>query len=187
MKQQDKKDFAVLMTSTGEMYSKEISTDLIKLYYEILINYSINDVKKGFSKHILNPKHGSFFPKPADITRNIKTFEIAVEAKAEMAWAEILNKISTVGSYNQLEMEDKQALATVKALGGWKRLCFNTTEQLVWAKKEFISIYENYESIPIESLPHSLPGRIELEQHKTTDSKFIKQLAHKASMAKYKE
>ncbi len=117
MNQQDKKDFAVLMTSTGEMYNKEISTDLMKLYYDILINHSIIDVKEGFSKHILDPKHGSFFPKPADIVRQMQPVEITAEAKAEMAWAEILSKISTVGSYNLLEMKDKQAL------GGWKQIC----------------------------------------------------------------
>ena len=37
---------------------------------------------------------------------------------------------------------------------------------MTWKKKEFLSVYETYENTPLECLPSSLPGRIELVEHK---------------------
>ena len=176
MDNQDKKEFATLITSMSELYGKEASTDLMKLYFEILIDYSIEDVKQGFNKHVLDPKQGTFFPRPADVVRHISSNQPSLEAKGEMAWAIINKKISSLGSYVNLELGDRQALAAVKALGGWKYVCSKTTEQLVWVKKEFISIYENYENTAMELLPQSLPGRLDLEAHKSIDSQILKRL-----------
>ena len=182
MNDSDKVEFATLMTSTGEMYNKEISTDLMKLYFNILSKYSIDEAKSGFSDHILDSKHGTFFPKPADIARHIDSNQPSTEDKAEIAWGVIVGEISRIGSYDNLEMEDKQALATVRALGGWKNLCSKTNEQLVWLKKEFVSTYVTYENTPLEQLPQHLPGRIELEQHKSNKGEFFKQLEEKKQM-----
>jgi len=167
------KEFSGLMVGNGEIYNKVISKNLMSIYFNALRIYSIEDIKTAFSKHAIDPKSGQFFPKPADIVRHTNYNQLTVEAKAEMAWSEILHKVSTVGSYDNLEMDDKQALATVRALGGWKNLCRKTTEHLVWMKKEFISIYQNYENTPIEMLPNELPGRMELEQHKSKSSTGI--------------
>jgi len=178
----NKKEFAILMTSTGEMYNKKISTDLMKLYFNVLNKFSIEEVKSGFSDHILDPKQGTFFPKPADIARHIDSNQPSVENKAELAWGVVIGEISRVGSYGNLEMDDKQALAAVRALGGWKNLCSKTNEQLVWMKKEFVSTYSTYENTPVEMLPSNLPGRIELENHKTQDSKLLAQFHEKKKM-----
>ena len=35
-----------------------------------------------------------------------------------------------------------------------------------WAKKEFISMYSTYDKTPLEMLPSSLPGLVELHNHK---------------------
>ncbi len=107
-----------------------------------------------------------FLPPVGQFIEWCKPVEIDVEAKAEIAWSEIVGKIASIGSYDNLKMNDGQALAAVKAMGGWKNLCSKTHEQLVWEKKEFTSIYSNYESTPLEMLPDSLPGRIELQKHK---------------------
>ncbi len=182
MDNNNKVEFATLMTSTGEMYNKKISTDLMKLYFNILSKYSIDEVKHGFSNHMLDSKHGTFFPKPADIARHIDSGQPSVENMAELAWGVVIGEISRVGSYGNLEMEDKQALAAVRALGGWKNLCSKTNEQLIWMKKEFTSVYSTYENTPLDMLPSNLPGRIELENHKTKDSKLLAQFHEKKKM-----
>lgn len=181
MNNSDREKFKLNINGLGELYGKEISKPLLTIYYNVLKEFTLDQVIDAINVHVTDIKNGQFFPKPADIIRHLNAGKPSVEAKAEMAWAEINQKISSIGSYGNLTMNDNQALATVKALGGWKNICSKTIEQLVWLKKEFISIYENYEATSIESLPNELPGRIELETHKKSTSGFFKQLEQKKS------
>jgi hypothetical protein len=118
----------------------------------------------------MNTDNGQFFPKTADFMRQIngttKQNDQQLEDKADMAWLTITGEIKRVGSYGSLKMEDKQALAAVKSLGGWKFICSKTEAELVWLHKEFIATYKNFENTPVEALPNNLPGRILLENAK---------------------
>ena len=85
--------------------------------------------------------------------------------KAELAWASIEGQVSSVGSYSSPKIEDRQAMAALKSMGGWIQLCSSTIEQLTWKKKEFMGIYKTFEQTPVELLPDNMPGRVELEKH----------------------
>lgn len=181
MNKLDQNRFKKILLAVGATYDKKLDEDLVRIWWNLFKPYSIDVFDKAISKHFLDPGQGMFMPKPANIIKQINSSELSVETKADMAWSEILEKISSIGSYGNLELEDKQALATVKALGGWKNLCSKTTAHLVWERKEFISIYQNYETTSIEMLPEHLPGRLELETHKKSTSVFFKQLEQKKS------
>lgn len=176
MDNSDKKEFATLIYAMGEYYDKNVSTQLLSMYFDDLIQFSINKVKYGSKLHRVDSKHGTFFPKPADIIRHLNVKEISTEQKAELSWGQIEGKIRTVGSYGKLNIDDKQALASLKAFTTWKELCAMDVNKLTWAKKEFISMYSTYENTPIEMLPSSLPGRLELVKHKENSSRSIKSL-----------
>ena len=162
----DKKDFAVLFYGLGEYYDKPVTKNLLLIYFDDLKRYSLDEVKEGASKHRLDPKHGTYWPKSADIIRHLQANEISIEQKAELAWAQVIREIRCTGSYGTLKLDDKQAVAAVKSLGSWSQLCSSTESDMTWKKKEFISMYETYERTPIEFLPSSLPGRIGLVEHK---------------------
>ena len=166
MDDSDKKEFAVLFYGTGELYDKPVTKNLLQLYFNALQSFSIDEIKSGVSKHALDPKHGSFFPKPADIVRHLQTGDISVEDKATLAWGQVIREIRRVGSWGTLKLDDKQAMAAVKSLGSWQQLCNSTETEMTWKKKEFISVYETYDKTPVEFLPSSLPGRIGLVKHK---------------------
>lgn len=166
MDDSDKKDFAVLFYGLGEYYDKPVTKNLLLIYFDDLKQYSLDEIKYGTSKHRLDPKHGTFWPKSADIIRHLQTSEISAEDKATLAWSQVIREIRRTGSYGSLELDDKQALAAVKSLGSWQQLCNSTETEMTWKKKEFMSIYNTYEKTPIEFLPSSLPGRIELVEHK---------------------
>ena len=172
----DKAEFKILMVGVGELYNKEITKPLMRIYFSSLTNYSLVDVERGISAHTMDAKHGSFFPKPADIVRHLQTGEISAENKAELAWAQVMREIRVTGSYGSLKLDDKQALASVKALGSWKQLCASTVDEMTWKKKEFMSMYETYEKTPLEMLPSSLPGRIALVEHKREQSESMKNI-----------
>jgi len=166
MDNSDKKEFAVLFYGTGELYDKPVTKNLLQLYFDALKGYSIDDVKSGVSKHALDPKHGTFFPKPADIVRHLQSGQLSTEEKAELAWAEIQQCLRRNGAYGGLSIEDKQGIAALKSFTTWKEFCAMDASKLTWAKKEFISMYSTYENTPLEMLPSSLPGLVELHNHK---------------------
>lgn len=158
MNSEDKKAFQVLMVGAGETYGRQITRPLLDIYFEALKQYSIEEVSVSFSKHLVCPKHGTFFPKPADLVRNIKADEIPPEMMAEMAWMQIEDQMRRKGAYGSLKLDDKQALAAVKSLGSWQDLCHTNTDKLQWVKKQFVENYMTFENTPVEMLPSHLPG-----------------------------
>lgn len=176
MNNNDKQSFLVLMTGAGEIYNKEITKSLLAFYFDSLKAHSIESIKNAFSKHSTDPKHGSFFPKPADIVRHLAINPegvLSVENRAELAWHQVMEKIQRIGSYGSLKLDDKQAIAAIKAVGGWNKVSMATYDQLVWIKKEFLQAYDTYENTPLERLPSSLPGLVELQQHKCQEKKAL--------------
>ena len=173
MDDSDKKEFAVLFYGTGELYDKTVTKNLLQLYFNALKAYSIKAIQEGVSKHALDPKHGTFFPKPADIVRHLQKGQLTTEQKAELAWAQIEREIRVTGSWGKLEVDDKQGLAALKSFISWKDLCSMPVDKMTWAKKEFISMYSTYENTPVDMLPSSLPGRVELVEHKKEASESM--------------
>lgn len=176
MNDSDKKAFAELMVGNGEIYNKTVSKTLMQIYFDTLTEYSIDDIRVGFGKHSLDAKHGSFFPKPADIVRHLQSNQLSTEEKAELAWAQITHELRATGSYGNLELDDKQALAALRSFTSWKEFCMMDVGKLTWAKKEFISMYATYQNTPLEMLPSSLPGLIELQHHKKQEAQSMQNL-----------
>jgi len=189
MIESDKVEFKMLMVGVGELYGKEITKPLMRIYFSSLANYSLDDVERGISQHTMDSKHGSFFPKPADIVRHLQTGDLSAENKAELAWAQVMREIRVTGSYGSLKLDDRQAMAAVKSLCSWEQLCSSTVDEMTWKKKEFISMYETYEKTPLDMLPSSLPGRIELVEHKKEQSESMQNIlsgiqTHRAKLTK---
>lgn len=177
MTDNDKMEFARLLMAAGELYNREISKELKRMYFDALKDLPIQVIEAALNAHVNDPDAGQFFPKPADLRRHLlgtaKQQAEAVEDRAAVAWAAILGQIQRTGAHGNLVLEDKQALATVQAMGGWRNLCMTLTEDLTWRRKDFIGLYETFERTPLEVLPASLPGIIELGQHKAQGTKSL--------------
>lgn len=170
MVDEDKQEFATLFYGAGEYYNKQVSKELLLIYFNSLRDYSIEDVKSSVSKHMLDSEHGNFFPKLADIVRNSELAPLKTEEKAELAWAQIRRFMRTHGMYGTLKLDDGQAMAALKSFTTWKDFCLMPESSMTWAKKEFMSMYSTYENTPLDMLPSSLPGLIELQNHKKEKS-----------------
>jgi len=158
MIESDKASFAELMVGYGEMYNKAMTKSLMRVYFSALQRYSLEQVEYGLGIHSQDSKHGTFMPKPADIIRHIDAGQPSVDDRAEIAWMQIVNAMSRTGAYGRLQLDDKQALAAVKNMGSWQSLCHTDLDKLQWKKKEFMDLYQNFETTPIEMLPSHLPG-----------------------------
>lgn len=181
MRREDKKAFMELMMSAGEVYGKEVTQPMLKIYFMALSSMPIEQVNAAMMAHLQNTDSGQFFPKPADLIKQItgttKQQEAAVEDKAALAWSCIERDIRRIGSYGTLKLEDKQALATIKAMGGWQSICQTETSKMEWKRKEFIRMYETFERMPLDALPSSLPGRIEMSEVRKSGPVALNNLA----------
>jgi len=172
----NKKEFATMFYALGEYYDKKVSTELLKMYFSDLLDFSIEEVNAGARSHRLDPKHGTFFPKAADIIRHLQSTNISTEDKATLAWNQIMRELRVTGAYGSLKLDDKQALAAIKAVKSWKDLCAMPEKDLTWVKKEFIANYAIYENTPLELLPSSLPGLVDLQTHKKEECASMKKI-----------
>jgi len=192
MIESDKDNFKELMVGVGELYGKEMTKPLLRIYFGALEDYTVDQISRALTAHVKSTsKAGTFFPKPADIIRQLEGSPEDqtknLEDRAELAWGCIEGEIRRIGSYGSLDIGDKQALAAVKAIGGWQRLCMSTYEELVWRKKEFTNAYECYDRTPIDALPSKLPGLVELSEHKQKESGVLEFLLQRAEDHKVKE
>ena len=181
MKNEDKRAFLDLMRAAGEVYGREVTRPMAAIYFSALANVSIEQVQEAMMAHMQNPDSGQFFPKPADLIKQMtgttKQQDAVIEDRATIAWACIERDIRRIGSYGTLKLDDKQALATIKAMGGWQSICQTETSKMEWKRKEFIRMYEIFERTPLEALPSSLPGRIEISEVKQAGPVALDKLA----------
>lgn len=175
MNSQDQVRFKELISIISENYDHDFTPSTVKLWWSVFKPHSIEAFESAVFSHIACPNVGMFAPKPANVMAHIVGTEkqVLIESKdrAEIAWNVIVGEISRIGSYGTLKLDDGQALAAVKAIGGWKNLCSMTADKLTWAKKEFLAAYGSYERTPVELLPSKLPGRIAIENQKLERSK----------------
>jgi hypothetical protein len=181
MQEQDKAAFRDMMMAAGEVYGREITKPLLQMHFAALSHASIEQVQSAMMSHIQNPDSGQFFPKPADLIRQMtgttKQQESVIEDRAAIAWACIERDIRRIGSYGTLKLDDKQAMAAVKAMGGWQSICQTETSKMEWKRKEFVRMYETFERMPLEALPNSLPGRIEMSEVRKSGPVALNNLA----------
>jgi len=167
----DKANFEALLRGIADICSTTktivVNRPMLQVYFMTLSEYSYEQVEQAIGKHLKDPKHGSFFPKPADIVRHIDSQQLTIENRAKLAWIEILGEVRRTGSYGNLEIEDKQAVAALKAICSWKELCMTDQDKMQWIEKRFVDTYETYDKTPLDMLPDKLPGRIYLDKHKT--------------------
>jgi len=190
MQKHEQDEFKKTMIGLGEYYGKEITSSLLEIYWYDLKPLSIDQFKEVVSLHRKNPDNGQFFPKVADIEKmiggNSKQQEQALTDKSEMQWLVVLGEIKRVGSWGSLKIEDQQAMAAVQSLGGWKFVCSQTQDQLVWLGKRFVDSYKNFERTPVEALPNKLAGRISLENHKQNKQPSIEFARIKQGIKQYR-
>jgi len=164
----------------SEMYKVELTSAMLQAWWGSLKAYDVDVVEQALFSYIACPDSGMFEPKPANlikfITGTTKSNAQVVDDRAEIAWACVEGEIRRIGSYGTLKLDDGAAMAAVASIGGWKDLCYCSTEQLTWKKKEFCSAYSTLERTPLESLPESLPGRIELSEKRRAENKVLQKI-----------
>lgn len=80
------------------------------------------------------------YPAPSDILRLAGGRRPSVEARAELAWEDVLEMTGAFGAYRSPIFEDPLSSRVVREMGGWAALCSSDQERH-WLRREFIEIY----------------------------------------------
>lgn len=129
----DKFKYMILVLS--QEYNIEFSLERIKIWYNILKDYDIEQVSFAVYEVI---KKNTYSPKISDIIEVIKSIETEKNEEANLAWEELKEELKSGKCEKNII-----SVRTVDMMGGCKNLSMINIKQLNFLKNKFLSIYKN--------------------------------------------
>jgi hypothetical protein len=130
-----KKRLSELLANLGELFDKEISEGLARLYFGALEKYTDEEVELACNKAV---RSCTFFPKPAEL---IQFIEGTPEDRIALAYTQLLKLCEETGAYCSVQFEDPGLEAVVEAWGGWQAICHMPYEDWNFRQRQFRDIY----------------------------------------------
>ena len=120
------RELAVVVTDVYELYGRECSDGVHRLWWEALKGYAMGEVRQAFSRHVTNPDGGQFVPKPADI---LKILNGGGETRALQAWTQVDQAVRRIGPWESVVFDDALIHAVIADMGGWVRFGQTTDDE----------------------------------------------------------
>jgi len=139
----DRKEFAKMMTVAATLYERDLDEMLIEVYFRALKEFSIDEVRNAFNRHIRASK---WFPKPVELIQRINGDDESLEGRAIEQASLVWESIARVGHSQSVCFNDKVTAAVIdKIWGGWSKMACETKEhEQKWFIKDFIKYYEQF-------------------------------------------
>lgn len=155
MTNNDKSEFWALLKGVHEFYKTDVSKFAAQVWWNACQGFSLEQVSKAFSAHLVDPKSGQFLPKPADI---VKALSGTHEDRSLLAWGKCFDALQRVGQYSSVVFDDPAIHAVVTDMGGWPKLCQITTDELPFVQKRFCDAHAAYSRNGEFHYPRMLAG-----------------------------
>lgn len=140
----DRPKFVSLVDALAASFGREVDEALLSGYWLGLDDLSLSAIEKAVAEAIRSYK---FMPAPA-VLRELAG-EMLGEDRVQLAWDSMVAAISEVGGYRSITFEDPAITASVRALGGWERICSAESEELhKWLRKDFERVYPTFARKP---------------------------------------
>ena len=152
----DKEKFKGFMMTIGELFDKNLSKELLDIYWQILEPFNDEQCEKAFKKVLATVK---FFPKPTDFLECLQE-----GAPHMLAWERAFKALKETGPYMTAQFTDKAINLTIELMGGWPEFCTMENDQIKWKQIEFEKIYKGV--CDKGKFPDHLPGIFEQENLK---------------------
>ena len=149
MDDSNKKQFATLFYGLAEEYGGTITKNGVKLKFEALEKYTINDIVGAANWIIRNRK--TTFPAVPTVKEfidaiNFQKNPLSIEDIAEMQAVFVISKIQ-VASYIDVVFEDPITKAIMTDRWPFVSWARNVLEsEISWWKKDFIKLYKSYDN-----------------------------------------
>lgn len=161
MRDADRAAFGAMLQAVADLYGRDLSADVVRLYWHALAAYDLAAVRQAFDRHVKSPDSGQFMPKPADLIRALG----GTSADAAMqAWARVERAIRTVGGHESVAFDDALIHRCIDDMGGWPKVCTTREDELPFRARDFQTLYRGFvlrREVP--AYPTHLIGRFEAQ------------------------
>ena len=146
-------EFCNAMNLMSNIYSKNLDSEILEVYWQILKSYSIDEIKKSMNDHVRNKIVGQSFPKTSDIIKEIEGDSEKISLVASSKLKEGLSKEGAYCSNILIVYDDPIINFVINKMGGeikfhqsndfeFKNLCneFKKLYLIQFEKKEKIEL-----------------------------------------------
>ena len=148
-----------MLSLLAEQYGKQLSPQLIRLYFDGLAHLPIHTVRAALNAHARNTEIGQYVPKIADV---IRACEGGADDHAMRALQDIERAFSQVGAWESVAFTDTCITAVINDMGGWPAICArDRNEWDRFGSREFMRRYRSYRERGDANAPAYLPGYFE--------------------------
>lgn len=141
MTDDDKQAFSTMMHAIYGYYGKELTNDVIRIWWGGLRHMDLAAVRDALNRHVQNPDTGQFVPKIADI---VKMGEGSTGNMALRAWTLVDQAVRTIGPYQSVTFDDRITMRVLQDMGGWAKFANTKSEEWPFVAKEFQTRYSGY-------------------------------------------
>ena len=160
MKPHDFEEFSALLSDVMAFQRQSVTQFTLSVWWQACQQFEMEQVRKVFTEHILDPDRGQYPIKPSDLTRLL----IGTKTdRALVAWGKVLDGMQRVGAYQSVGFDDPIIHIVVEDLGGWIGVCRCDLKELGHVERRFCDAYRAYATRPLGAYPSRLPGESELE------------------------
>ncbi len=180
MTDDDKQEFAELMTGLAENFSAKITKVGLKIRFRALEKFTIREVANA-AFAIMDSRKYTKMPTHAEFKEHIKGG--SADDLGSIQATKVLRAIRSIGKEKSVVFDDATTMAVVaQGYGGWLKLCNEmTVNQEKWFVKDFQKLYKAF---TVGNIKHYgvLPGNI--ESMYTAHGPFYNQLTGKMLVEK---
>lgn len=160
MTKSDMKRFCFLMAALGEAFSQEASPQKVEIYYQALKDVDILTIEKSVWQ-VINTRATASFPKVAEIR---EALQVDSEDIAILALEKFERAMREIGPYESVIFDDPVIHRVVDSFdGGWTGINNITSEDWVWARKDWLKLYKALATDTKRRTPVKLIGLVEHE------------------------
>jgi len=152
----DRAAFAALMTQALAFYRQDVTEFVLEVWWNACQPFGLDQVRKALTAHAVDPQHGQFAPKPADLVRQL----VGTHGdRALMAWGKVHEAMASVGAYASVDFGDAAIQAAIVDIGGWPALARAEIAELPFWQKRFCDAYRVYAQRGAPDAPRQLAGQ----------------------------
>lgn len=140
MNDADKKKFSELMAGLGETFQKTFTKPALRIYWEILKQFSFANVEQAVFKLLASRTITGTIPVPAEIINAMPKAENSLPSAAEV-WDMII-RAAEAGRDTPGRIPEA-AVRALSVVGGFRQLALTSYESLRFAYPKFQAAYES--------------------------------------------
>jgi len=155
MQPNERAEFGRLITDALGYYREDATRFTLDLWWQACQRWTLDEVSGALSRHAMDPEHGQFAPKVADIVRIISGTN---SDRAQLAWGKVHEAMGSVGAYTDVVFDDPAIHAAIEDAGGWPKMCRTETKELGFLQHRFCESHKAYTGRGTFEYPRRLMG-----------------------------